>query len=108
MTYDRCMVDVQPELPGADIVARGLADLYLGSASQDALLVSIASPRLRRLGIEVPELPKRVIDGVPEPYEHRLYDVLSDEDCARAHSRYNALLRRMVSYTRAAEHAPAG
>jgi len=102
------MVGVQPELPGADLVARGLADLYAGQASQDALLVSIASPRLRRLGIEVPQLPKRVIGGVPEPYEHRLYDVLSNEDRARAHSRYNALLRRMVSYARAAKDASAG
>lgn len=102
------MTDVQPDLPGADFVVRGLADLYLGNASEDALLVSIAAPRLRRLGLEVPELPKREFDGLPEPYEHRLYDLLSEEDPARAHSRYNAVLRRMVSYARAAEHAPAG
>ncbi|SRR5579871_3038712 len=108
MAYDRDMVQVRSELPGADIVARGLDDLAAGKVSQDALLVAIASPRLRQIGFDVPELDKRVIDGVAEPYEHRLYDLLSEEDRARAHSRYNALLRRMVSYARAAEHASAG
>jgi len=101
------MTDVQTDLPGADLLARGLADLYLGKASENALLVSIAGPRLRGLGLEVPELPKRVVDGAVESYEHRLYDLLSDQDRARAHSRYNAVLRRMVSYARAAEHASA-
>lgn len=46
--------------------------------------MAIALPRLRRIGLEVPQLVKRVIDGVPEPHEHRLCDLLSDEDRARA------------------------
>jgi len=38
----------------------------------------------------------------PTP-EHRLYQLLSAEEPASAHSRYNALVRRLVSYERAAE-----
>jgi hypothetical protein len=35
--------------------------------------------------------------------EHRLYDLLAKDDSDSAHSRYNAYLRRLVSYERAAE-----
>ena len=38
----------------------------------------------------------------PSP-EHRLYELLAAEDSDSAHSRYNALVRRLVSYERAAE-----
>jgi hypothetical protein len=34
--------------------------------------------------------------------EHRLYKLLSDQYGNAAHSRYNALVRRLVSYERAA------
>ncbi len=74
---------------------RGLADLERGVTSADALLVSIGAPRLRALGLAVPP-------GAASP-ELRLYDLLAREDPAGAHSRYNALIRRLVSYERAAE-----
>ena len=38
-----------------------------------------------------------------ESPEHRLYELLSRSDPDSAHSRYNALVRRLVSYERAAE-----
>ena len=38
---------------------------------------------------------------------HALYELLAAEDPASAHGRYNALIRRLVSYLRAAEHAAA-
>jgi hypothetical protein len=79
------------------MVERGLADLEQGLESTDSLLVSIGSPRLRRLGFEI-------ADPFPEP-EHRLYRRLADESGAGAHSTYNALIRRLVSFERAAECA---
>ena len=61
------------------------------------MLVAMAAPRLRTVGYEVPS------SGVERP-SHRLYELLS-ENGQDAHSRYNALVGRMVSFARAAEHA---
>jgi len=83
-------------LPGGDLVQQGLEDLGRGVESLPALLVSIGAPRLRRIGLPVPE---RVF---PSP-EHRLYEKLAETDSDSAHSRYNALVRRLVSFERAAE-----
>jgi hypothetical protein len=94
------------DLPGAELVSEGLADLEAGRESEAALLVAIAAPRLRRLGIDVPAEAERTHGG--ESAEHRLYGLLSDADRGSAHSRYNALLARMVSFARAAEHASSG
>lgn len=88
-------------LPGAELVEQGLDDLGAGRETPVAALVSMAAPRLRALGVEVP----RTIDDRPS---HRLYDLLSEEDPASAHSRYNALVGRIASFARAAEHARAG
>jgi len=82
--------------PGGDLIEAGVSDLREGRETIAALLVAIGAPRLRRLGIALPEqLP-------PEP-EHRLYELLARDDSDSAHSRYNALIRRLVSYERAAE-----
>lgn len=40
-------------LPGADLVQRGVADLGAGRESAEALLVSIGAPRLRLSGMWV-------------------------------------------------------
>jgi hypothetical protein len=37
--------------------------------------------------------------------EHRLYRLLTQDDPDSAHARYNALIRRLVSFKRAAECA---
>ena len=58
------------------------------------MLVSIGAPKLRSLGFEVP-------NAIADP-EHRLYELLSREDSDNAHGRYNALVRRLVSFERAA------
>jgi hypothetical protein len=84
-------------LPGAELVEQGLRDLEGGIESPEALLVSIGASRLEGVGIE---LPRRL----PSP-EHRLYALLAEENPDSAHSRYNALLRRLVSFERAAECA---
>jgi hypothetical protein len=94
------------ELPGADLVRDGIADLRAGRESENALLVEIAAPRLRALGLEVPQVPH---DGEAriESAEHRLYGYLAQRSDFSAHSQYNALLARIASYARAAEHAAA-
>jgi hypothetical protein len=81
------------DLPGADLIAQGLGDLGAGAETEAALLVSIGAPRLRQLGLEV-------VDPIPGG-EHRLYELLSRTDPDSAHSRYNALVRRLVSFERA-------
>lgn len=86
-------------LPGADLVTAGIADLQGGRDTTSAALVRMAAPRLRDIGFEIPSAS----DG--EPGGHRLYELLASEDPAGAYSRYNALIGRMVSFARAAEHA---
>jgi hypothetical protein len=81
-------------LPGEELVAKGVADLERGLETPESLLVSIGAPRLRSLGLELP-----ATFGSPE---HRLYELLRAEHGDAAHSRYNALVRRLVSYERAA------
>lgn len=80
-------------LPGADLIEEGLTDLSARRETISALLVSIGAPRLRSLGLDM-----------PPPFnnpEHRLYELLAQSDSDSAHSRYNALIRRLVSFERA-------
>lgn len=86
---------MNPALPGADLIDRGLSDLGRGVLSIEALLVSIGAPRLRTAGISVD-------NAVSDP-ERKLYELLAAENPDAAHSRYNALIRRLVSFERAAE-----
>lgn len=83
-------------LPGADLIDAGLQDLRAGRETVAGLLVAIGEPRLRSIGIDVPE-------KLPDNPEHRLYQLLAKDDSDSAHSRYNALIRRLVSYEQAAE-----
>lgn len=65
----------------------------------EALLVSRATARLRSCGIVVEE-------PLPDA-DRELYRLLDVRDGSAAHSVYNALARRLVSFMRAAEqHAP--
>jgi hypothetical protein len=82
-------------LPGEDLIETGLHDLNEGRETAAALLVAIGSPRLRRLGFNLP-------DHLPPNPEHRLYDLLASSNPNSAHSRYNSLLRKLVSFERAA------
>jgi hypothetical protein len=81
-------------LPGAGLIKQGVADLDAGHESVEALLVSIGAPRLRSVGIELSR-------PIASP-EHKLYALLVSEKGAAAHSAYNALIRRLVSFERAA------
>lgn len=81
-------------LPGGDLVEQGIFDLEHGVESVPALLVSIGRPRLLQLGYQVP-------DGFKNP-EKKLYLRLAETHQNAAHSKYNALIRRLVSFERAA------
>ena len=82
-------------LPGGDLIERGLRDLADSRETEESLLVLIGAPRLRLLGFDVPA-------GAPSP-EHRLYALLASQEPSMAYGRYNALIRRLVSFARAAE-----
>jgi hypothetical protein len=84
-------------LPGADLIDAGLSDLAAGIDSIPAFLVSIGAPRLEGLGFVLPR-------KIARP-EERLYSALENGDPDGAHSRYNALIRRLVSFERAVECA---
>ncbi len=76
------------------MVDQGLIDLANGRETVESLLVSMAALRLRTLGYPI-----------PAPFENpelRLYHVLASQFGNGAHSRYNALVRRIVSFQRAA------
>jgi len=79
------------DFPGADLIRKGLRDFSLGQVSNESLLIEISASRLRWLGFEVDGLRR-------ECPEHDLFLRLSAEDPDRAHSRYNALLRRLASF----------
>ena len=84
-------------LPGDDLVRQGLRDLSEGRRSVPALLVSIGSNRLRRAGLTVPA-------PLPDP-DQGLYLALRERYGDDAYSRYNSLVRRLVSFERALECA---
>jgi hypothetical protein len=88
---------LEGELPGSELIETGLADLTAGLVTIESLLVSIAAPGLRDVGL--------AIDHPIADAELRLYALLSDRDGAGAHSHYNALLRRVTSFRRAAQCA---
>lgn len=94
LSYDDAM-KMSAELPGRDLVNAGLEDLREGRETEGAMLVAMASRRLGALGIDVP--PTQI-----DRPSHRLYELLSEAGPG-AHSRYNALVGRLVSFARAAE-----
>jgi hypothetical protein len=87
--------DLITGLPGEALVREGLADVQAGNCTIPACLVCMASPRLARAGL----LPGGEAGLIPEP-ERQLYRLLSAQG-GDAYSRYNALLRELVSF----EHA---
>lgn len=91
--------DSLKRLPGAEIVLPGIADLEAGRESVNASAVQAAAPRLRRAGLDVSDAA-----GDP-PAAHVLYRQLSEELGDGAHSRYNAILSRVIDFCVAAERA---
>lgn len=88
-------------LPGADRIQEGLQDFHGGRQTIPACLVRMARPRLSRVGL-MTACPTRD-DGA----ELELYQLLTPEG-ARAHSRYNALIRELISFEHALDHRMSG
>ncbi len=84
-------------LPGEDLVTQGITDLLENRLTDYSLLVLIAAPRLKRLGLQIPD---RLFQ---RPFEHQLYARLDQRLGTAAHSYYNSLIRLVVSYARALE-----
>jgi len=83
-------------LPGYELVSKGVDDLTSGVSSREALLVSIAASRLRENGVPVPR-------SVSPEAELQLYRLLRSERPRDAYSFYNSLLRRLISFEKALE-----
>lgn len=86
------------DLPGAELVVPGLSDLAAGRKTPEAMLVAAGSARLRDSGVEVR-------GEIPEQPEHELYRLLAEELGNAAHSRYNAMIGRLVSFNRALDRS---
>jgi hypothetical protein len=84
--------DLLSGLPGETLVRNGLADLKSGRHTTAAYLAAIARNRLIAAGViaeeEVPTFPER---------ELQLYQLLRGEG-GDAYSRYNSLVRELVSF----------
>jgi hypothetical protein len=79
--------------PGGDLVSKGIADLKAGNRTEEALLVSISSTRLRRLGFDFPSLALASLSP-----EIALYSAIEARLPRGAYGTYNALIQRVVSF----------
>jgi hypothetical protein len=85
------------DLPGAELLAEALDPSRAASVNISACLLSMARLRLRRGGLSFPAGKA----NIAEP-ELTLYRLLQAEG-GDAFGRYNALVRRLVSFERALE-----
>jgi hypothetical protein len=85
-------------LPGAERVLEGLSDYHAGRHSIPACLVRMARPRLIKAGM-MSASPLHD-DGA----ELDLYQLISSSEGDRAFSRYNALVRELISFEHALDH----
>ncbi len=93
-------MDVLADLPGAELILKGLQDYQQGQVSAESLLVEILSPHLKDY-----DLLRPFFRHAPPPCdvapELQLYRWLCTHECADAYSRYNALRRRADRFRRA-------
>ena len=90
--------EIPPGLPGAELVTSGIEALKRGDLTVEALLVCVGATRMRLAGLEIPPAPPPA-----QPPEIELYLAIGAEHPDDTHSRYNALIRRLVSFERALE-----
>lgn len=91
------------DLPGGDLILRGIEELASGRTGEYGLLVLVASMRFRDLGLN---LPRR--DDITRPVNVQLYELLQGAYGIGAYSRYNALLRSLNSFIHSLERAVSG
>jgi hypothetical protein len=87
--------DLMSGLPGEKLVRQGLADFQSGLCTIPACLVRMARPRLSRAGLMPQSVPSQSAEA-----ELQLYSLLKLEG-GDAYSRYNALVRELVSFENA-------
>jgi hypothetical protein len=90
--------DLLAGLPGEELLRQGLADFQAHRRTVPACLVGIAQSRLSRAGLLA--MPIVALDAEPEL---QLYRLLCREP-GDAYSRYNALIRELVSFESALDH----
>ena len=92
-------VDQLTGLPGEELVRQGLEDLGSGRVTEEACLVSMASPRLLDCGLLAVDATL-VADA-----EMTLYRLLG-QHAEDPYSSYNSLVRRLVSFEHALDRIP--
>lgn len=95
MKWKNIKIEKYQKIPGWELVSAGLHDLTEGRYDTlESLLVLMYSPRLKFNHIGIPEIPE---DRTGISSNMKLYRLLEKrgED---AHSKYNALQRRIVSF----------
>ena len=81
-------------LPGSEIVDSGLRDVIRGNfSSVSALAVAELRPKLRFLGVPIPDMSKQI----PNP-RNLLYRTMEKAEGGMAYVRFCALLERMDSF----------
>ncbi len=98
LTHTMPVNDLLTGLPGESLLREGLADVAAGRFTVAACLVAIAAPRLRRSRL----LPAGAAN-LPAEAELKLYQLLRQAG-GDAYSRYNALLRQLISSEQALDH----
>ena len=93
--------DLMLGLPGEALVREGLADFQSGKCTIPACLVGMARSRLRRAGL----ITGVMAASFSEP-ELQLYRLLRQEG-GDSYSRYNALVRELVSFEQALDQRQA-
>lgn len=86
------------DLPGVEHLAPGIEDAAAGRITIASCLVAMARPRLTHYGFLPPDWRPPMVEA-----EHALYRLLGAE-AGDPYSRYNALLRRWVSFQHALDH----
>ena len=94
-------LDLMLGLPGEALLREGLADFQSGRCTIPACLVGMARSRLRHAGL----ITGVVASSFPEP-ERQLYRLLLQEG-GDAYSRYNSLIRELVSFEQALDRRQA-
>ena len=90
-------IDLISGLPGEDRIKEGLRDYHENRHTMSSCLVRMARRRLVRAGLMEPSREYDI------EAELDLYQLLSHEG-NQAHSRYNALVRELISFEHALDH----
>jgi len=91
------MREIPDDLPGADLIQKGIHDLRENLVTIESMLVSIGAQRIREAGYDVPK-------ALSTP-EERLYALIAQQEGDGAHSQYNSFIRRLISFEQALECA---